>query len=67
MEGQEIVITIRKSSTEANQHFGSIHLDGTLIATAEEQGSVTVLEKLKKEMISKNVAIANDWLTKYRI
>lgn len=66
MLGQEIVLTIRKSSMTPDTHTGVATLDGHVVASSTEQGSVAVMEALKEQIISKDIAIASDWSTSYR-
>jgi len=67
MEGQEITITIRKSSAEANKLWVQADLDGRYYLGFDHRGTVKEALKVLAEdpNLGLNATIASDWSTRF--
>ncbi len=65
MEGQEITITIRKSSATPAL-YGAVYLDNVFVANAEAQTIADALDAIKNRIAESRVGLANDWSTRAR-
>ncbi len=63
--GQELVLTIRKSSSEPDTIVASIVLDGFHIDLEKATTLPELLEAVEKRCISKGVTIARDWSSRW--